>query len=300
MPPTTVCVLEIGGTHVTAASVDATTWQVRERSRTSLDSGASAERILATLSSAARAVADSVQVPWAIAIPDPFDYVRGIALFRDVGKFDALYGVDMRRALYEAIHPRPTRIAFVHDTEAFLRGEWTRGAAVGTERCAALTIGSGIGSAFLAQGREVRKGPGLPPGGRIHRLHIDGAPLEHTVSRRAIRARYAAATGDRLADVREIAERARAGNPPADAVLRHAFRVLGRALAPAVAAFRPEVLVVGGSMSASWDLIERPLAAGLAQYGITRLQMRPGRHPMDAPLIGAAQQALQNKTEVGP
>jgi glucokinase len=77
----------------------------------------------------------------------------------------------------------------VHDTEAFLRGEWISGAAVGTERCAALTIGSGIGSAFLAQGREMREGPGLPPDRRIHRLHIDGAPLEHTVSRRAIRAR---------------------------------------------------------------------------------------------------------------
>jgi glucokinase len=83
-------------------------------------------------------------------------------------------------------------------------------------------------------------------------------------------------------------------------VLRHTFHVLGRALAPAVAAFRPEVLVVGGSMSASWDLIERPLAAGLAQRGITRLRMRPGRHRIDAPLIGAAQQALQKKTEVGP
>lgn len=152
MHPTTVRVLEIGGTHVTAASVDATTWQVRERSRTGLDSGASAERILATLSSAARTLADTVRVPWAVAIPDPFDYVRGIALFCEVGKFDALYGMDVRRALDEAIHPRPTRIVFVHDTEAFLRGEWTRGAAMGTERCAALTIGSGIGSAFLAQG----------------------------------------------------------------------------------------------------------------------------------------------------
>ncbi len=207
-----VRVLEIGGTHVTAATVDADEHRVRERTRTALDSGASAAGILATLSGAAMSLADTVPTRWAVAIPDPFDYARGIGLFRDVGKFDALYGVDVGRALRDAITPRPQSITFTHDTEAFLLGEWLSGAAVGARRCAAVTLGTGVGSAFLDNGTTVRAGPGIPPDGRIHRLSVDGAPLEDTVSRRAIRARYAARAGKDL-DVHEIAELARHGDP---------------------------------------------------------------------------------------
>ena len=36
---------------------------------------------------------------WGVAIPGPFDYERGIGLFADVGKFEALCGVDVREAL---------------------------------------------------------------------------------------------------------------------------------------------------------------------------------------------------------
>ena len=64
-------------------------------------------------------------------------------------------------------------------------------------------------------------------------------------------------------DVRDLADHARAGHPVEAGVLRHAFHALGRAVAPWVAAFRPDVLVVGGGMSAAWDLIEAPLSEGL-------------------------------------
>ena len=289
-----VRVLEIGGTHVTAATVDAEEHRVRERTRTALDSSASAAGILASLSGAAMSLADTVPTRWAVAIPDPFDYARGIGLFRDVGKFDALYGVDVGRALREAITPRPQSITFTHDTEAFLLGEWLSGAAVGARRCAAVTLGTGVGSAFLDNGTTVRAGPGIPPDGRIHGCRSTGAPLEDTVSRRAIRARYAAR--GRAADL-DVASRspelARHGDAAAAReVLDHAFCALGRALAPAMRDFAPDVLVIGGSIAHSWDLLIGPLTAGLAEAGVRKADIRPALNEADSAVIGAARLAL--------
>ena len=291
-----VRVLEVGGTHVTAATVDVVEHRVRERTRTTLDSAGSAASILASLQGAAMTLADTVPTRWVVAMPDPFDYAHGIGLFRDVGKFDALYGVDVGRALSEAITPRPSSITFAHDTEAFLVGEWLSGAAQGTRRCAAITLGTGVGSAFLDSGTTVRAGPGLPPDGRIHRLSIDGRPLEDTVSRRAIRARYAARAGRSGGpddpDVREIAQLARQGDALAAAVLDDAFCRLGRALAPAMREFAPEVLVVGGSIAGSWDLLIGPLTAGLDDGGVRGMKIRPAEHEADSAVIGAARHAV--------
>jgi glucokinase len=296
--PSLVRVLEVGGTHVTAAAVDVDAHRVHERTRTALDSAASAASILASLHGAAMSLADTVPSRWAVAMPDPFDYARGVGLFRDVGKFDALYGVDVGRALIEAITPRPRSITFAHDTEAFLVGEWLTGAARGARRCAALTLGTGVGSAFLDRGTTVRAGAGLPPGGRVHRLSIDGAPLEDTMSRRAIRARYAARAGrpDDL-DVREIAELARRGDPAACAVLDDAFCRLGRAFAPTMREFEPDALVIGGSIAGSWDLLIGPLAAGLRDGGVRDMDIRAAEHEADSAVIGAARLAVMPSTE---
>lgn len=284
-------VLEVGGTHVTAAAVDTARQRVLERTRRELDSAAGASTILDALSAAAMTLADTIPSQWAVAMPDPFDYPRGVALFRDVGKFDALYGVDVGRALIDSITPTPRSITFAHDTEAFLLGEWLCGAASATQRCAAVTIGTGIGSAFLAHGQTVREGPGLPPGGRIHRVHVDGRPLEDVVSRRAIRSRYAARSGTDL-DVHEIAALARGGDATAGGILDEAFTALGRALAPAMRAFAPEVLVVGGSVARSWDLLAAPLSAGLRTGGACSVEIRPALRESDAAVIGAARHAL--------
>jgi glucokinase len=221
-------------------------------------------------------------------MPGPFDYDRGIALFEDVGKFDSLRGVDVRAALCEGIAPPPESVSFLNDADAFLLGEWLHGAATGYRRCAAVTLGTGVGSGFLAAGEIVSSGPDVPPGGRAHRLDIDGVPLEDGVSRRAIRAAYAAATGDAAADVHEIADRARGGDFVAREVIDTAMKRLGTALGPYLQRFGAEVVVIGGSMSASWDLFGPAFVAQL-RGPIAVVVAEDREH---APLLGAARYAL--------
>jgi glucokinase len=118
--------------------------------------------------------------------------------------------------------------------------------------------------------------------------------LEDTVSRRAIVAEYAARGGGD-ADVAEIAARASAGDRLATDVLSTAFTELGGALAPWLATFGATVLVVGGAMAASWELIAGPLRRGmLASHPelAQRLVVVRARHGEHAALIGAALAAV--------
>jgi glucokinase len=289
-------VLEIGGTHVTAARVDPTTWEVRAGTirRHPLHADAAADRILAEILAAANSLDVPAGVAWGVAVPGPFDYRLGIGRFRGVGKFDSLYGHDVGAALRAGIHPTPGRVTFVGDAEAFVVGEWLTGAARDVRRCAGLTIGTGIGSAFLVDGRAVDDGVTVPPGGEVHRLTVNGRPLEDLVSRRAILASYRSALAgpdggsDVGLDVEGIATAARAGDPTAREVLDTAFQILGAAVAPWVRAFGATVLVVGGSVARSWDLMAGPLRDGLADGGAGTVPVTAGLHLDTSPLAGAA------------
>lgn len=291
-------VLEIGGTHVTAALVDPRDGRVTSRTRKPLDADGDAEDILGRV----RDCADGLSVPpgarWGVALPGPFDYARGIALFKGVGKFDALYGMDVRAALLDGLRQRPGDVVFLNDAHAFLTGEWSAGSVRGHRRAVGITLGTGIGSAFLADGRICDNGPGVPPEGRMDLTEIDGRPLEDTVSRRAILARY----GDTTADVHDIAGRARAGEEPARRALDDAFTALGTVLGPRLLAFGATALVVGGSMARSWDLVSPALSTGLVTGGWTpddpradarrTRAMKPAGPAGDAALVGAARAAV--------
>jgi glucokinase len=279
-------VLEVGGTHVSAASVDPDTWQVEQATRFSLDADASADALLDRFWRAGNALRAAPGTTWGVAMPDPFDYQRGIGQFEGVGKFTALRGVDVRDGLRRRLRGE---FAFVNDADAFLLGEWVAGAARDTHRCVGITLGTGVGSAWLVDGAIVD--PGVPPGGRIHRMTIGGVPLEDVVSRRAIRRAYVAAGGDAAADVREIADAARTGARAARRVLDGAMTALGRVVGRCCAGFRPEVLVVGGSMAASWELFEPAFRAGALGNALPRVVL--AQDSENAPLVGAALHATR-------
>lgn len=288
-------VLEIGGTHVTAALVDTRSWRIRpgSDSRRTIRARGTAEELLADIADAAASLSVAYAAEWAVAIPGPFDYRRGIGLFEHVAKFDSLRGVDMRESLSRRIHPTPRFIHFLNDAEAYAVGEYAAGAGRGYERLACITLGTGVGSGFLVDGEPVSTGSTVPPDGSVHLLEFRGKPLEQTVSRRAIRAAFAAASGttvDAGPDVHEIASLARSGDRRAGAVLGAAFRDLGSALAHTITAFGAQAVVIGGSMSESWDLVEPAVRAGLvtADSSLATLPLLPAEHPHDAPVVGAA------------
>jgi len=283
-----VPVLEIGGTHVTAALVHDASAEIA--ARLPLPPNGSKAEILDGIAAAAARLDAPAGSQWGVAVPGPFDYDAGIGLFRDVGKFESLYGVDVKAELTSRL-PEPAELRFLNDADAFGIGEHVAGAAAGHRRAVCLTLGSGVGSAFLDDGVPVNDGPLVPPEGSAYRVRYQGRPLEETVSRRAIRAAY----GQDAPDVQAIAELARGGDRHAQTVLANAFHALGLAIGPWLAKFSATVLVVGGSIAASWDLVEGPLKAGLRSTA----ELRTARRAQDAPLLGAAWWATRPRSGSG-
>jgi glucokinase len=299
--------LDVGGTHVSAALVSAATWSVVPESirRQPLRSDGTAQEILAAIVECANSVHSTTGQRWGAAVPGPFDYERGIGLFEGVAKFESLFGVDVRRALLDGLQPPASDVVFLNDADAFLLGEWVAGAAVGHHRAVAITLGTGVGSAFLSDGVVISEHPSVPREGRVDLLPIAGRPLEETVSRRAILARYAQLVGSSAAggrDVLEIAGRARHGEVAARQVLDDAMTALGVTLAPWLARFGATVLVVGGSMAASWDLLAGALRRSITDTepaSAARLTVVRARQPTYAALIGAAWHAARRSGQSG-
>jgi glucokinase len=191
--------------------------------------------------------------------------------------------------LAAALGFEPASIRFVNDAAAFALGESWVGAARGHRRVVGITLGTGLGSAFLDSGRIVEEGPGVPPGGALHLVPFRGAPVERTISRQALLERWGA---DGSLDVREIADRARHGDERACAAFREYADALGEFLAPWLSAFGPSCVVVGGSIARAWDLIARDLGQHLT--GIPGLDVVAVSARLDdAPLLGAALHATR-------
>jgi glucokinase len=285
--------MDIGGTHVTAALVDLGAGAVVGGTlrRGTLRPSAPAEELLGSVLGCGQALEAPAGACWGVAVPGPFDYERGVALFAGVGKFESLYRTDVGQALRAGLPGPAGSVEFLNDADAFLLGEWLFGAAAGHDPCAGITLGTGIGSAFLSGGLVRQAGPGVPPEGRVDLLQIDDQPLEDVVSTRALERRYRHLSGFTPQGAAQVASLARRGDSVAAGVLQSAFEALGRALSPWLAQFGAKALVVGGSMTGSWDLIEPALVDGIGGMmtgGAAALRVMVAAHPDNAALLGAA------------
>ncbi len=295
--PTGVVALDVGGSSVKSALVSPS-GRVGSGSfaRTPVDSLGSRTHIIQRLADAVECeLRTAERLGWipagvGIAIPGPFDYGAGISRMRH--KFGAIFGLDLRARLRTRLRLDPAvPIRFVHDAVAFLLGEAWRGAARGYRRAMAITLGTGVGSAVIADGRPLVTADGTPLYS-VWDQPYRGGIVEDAISRAAIIARYHTLAGTRVVDVAEIAWRASHKREPA---ARRVFAELGEELAlalrPIVVRARPEVLVFGGAIAKSFRLFAAPLRRELtAVPGLTRVV--PGKFIDLSALYGAARAVL--------
>ena len=283
--------LDIGGTHVTAGRVQLSSATVEPDARVRLEF-TRGTTLLARILEAADSVATPETRRFGVAAPGPFDYDAGVCLVSH--KLPGLYGINLRRELAMAVGLTGRAVSFLNDAEAFLLGEWWAGAARGHTRALGITLGTGLGSAFLEEGRFVRSGR-VPADGALYTLAFRGRPVEQTISRGALLARYGAGR-DGDPDVEQIAVRARAGEARARRVFEELAADLGEFLAAPLEAFDPTCLVVGGSIAHAWDQLESTLVQALATC--RPLVVARAVNIDDAPLLGAARHAADS--EVNP
>lgn len=283
-------VLDVGGSHVTAALALPHPWRlVGERSRSAIRPDAGRDEILERLSAAALSARSGHSVPrWCLAIPGPFDYVRGVAWYADVGKFEHLHGVDVRTPLSHDLGVPADSVRFVNDAAAFALGQWSARSATGVDRLVALTFGTGLGSAFVERGALVTDRPDVPAAGFLYDLPVGGGHAEDLVSARALLAAHERITGERVSGVRQLAARVRQTSPGTRGVFADAFDRFALAFRDVVDRFAPQVVVVGGSVALAWDLIEPSFRAGLRDCRDTPPRVDAVTDTEGSALLGAA------------
>ncbi|GHF43954.1 glucokinase [Deinococcus metalli] len=291
MTPPHVLALDVGGSHVTAGLVDPVSRDVVTTARRDLPHTSGAEELLDAWADALREVTPAGAAgPLAlgVAVPSPFDLVGGRSLM--LHKFPALHGVPLRDALRARLGHPPGPVVFGNDADVFALGEWWAGAARGCARMIGVTLGTGLGSGFVADGRIVTTGPDVPPDGELWNTPVAGGIAEDIVSGRALAHLARLHTGEEQAPV-ALAAAARAGSPAARAAFAAFGDALGGVLRPWVQHFRPEAVVLGGNLSRAFDVFA-PAAGAHLPAGL----LRPSERFEHAALLGAAALTLGVET----
>ena len=283
MPPL-VLALDVGGTSIKSGLIELPATVRGPVRATPFDSAASAGSILGTFASLLWSHAKDADEVHGLALgfPGPFEYDTGVCRIRGVGgKFEALFGTDLGAEFSGVLDLPRDRVRFRNDAQAAVIGEALHGAGADTGRVVGITLGTGLGSAFLRDGDPVRDADDVPEGGELFHLpaYADGPQADDVYSRRGLEQRLGARGAD---SIREAAARARDGDDQARAVFQDWGRDLGRFLADPLRRFRAERLLVLGGIAGAADLFGDALASELP------CEWRPGARGPEAALLGAA------------
>jgi glucokinase len=156
--PEHVIGVDIGGSHITAALVDLEKSTVSKGStkRQHVDSAASAEEIISAWSSCILQASENNQgLKIGIAMPGPFDYENGVSYIQGLGKYESLYGLNIKRMLSDVAGVPEQNIRMNNDAACFLLGEVYAGVARNFETAIAVTLGTGAGSAAYKNGISI-------------------------------------------------------------------------------------------------------------------------------------------------
>lgn len=286
--------VDVGGSHISSVAVDLSTGKIlRETfSERSVDNQAQAAVIISGWASCLRETIALIPSSGkfdgvGFAMPGPFDYVNGIALFKGVPKYGNLYGFNVGDAMRSSLElPEEFRFRFINDASSFAIGEAWAGKAAGSRRSMAITLGTGFGSAFIEDKIPVVEGPQVPEFGCVWHLPFGNSIADDHFSTRWFINEYKTVSGREVSGVKELAEIAATDPGAAELFLRFG-RNLGHFLSPWLKGFGAEVLVIGGNISNAGNLFLGELQQSfnddncIIRVGLSELKE-------DAALLGSA------------
>ncbi len=286
--PSSIIALDVGGTSIKSGIVHPGGAVRGEPLVNPIESRGPADRIFETLAGVithhAKHLKQGDLHGVALGVPGPFEYDTGISRITGLDKYDAIFGMNVRDAL-SARTGLAVPFVFRNDAEAAVVGEARYGAGAAFRRLLGITLGTGMGSAFIADGRPIRKGTDVPEGGELYWLPVSGARADDRFSRRGLEA--ALGRAEVAGDVPAAAVAARQGHARARAIFETFGAELGAFLAPHLRAFGAGALLVLGGLAAAFDLFGPALVAHVP------LPVRTGARPRDAALLGAAELLLE-------
>jgi glucokinase len=316
------CVIgvDLGGTKLLAGAVDqdGTVHHRTNRPALGLDQLELVEMVAHAVEGVRRSVGVEVEAV-GFGIPCTFDARTGLAV--------QAVNLPLRDIRFADVMAERLELPVVVDNDAncAVLAEARAGAGAGCSEVVMLTLGTGIGSGMVLRGEVYRgfAGGGAEIGHMV--VDMDGRPcqgncpntgcLESVASGTALVREVSLAVARRpdtnigraMEAGREltgpmVTEMARAGDPVARAAIETIGRALGVGLANVVNIFCPQVVVIGGGVSAAGDLLLAP-----AREVMARRALAPGRDEVrieaaafgaEAGMLGAAMLARERPSDV--
>lgn len=245
--------------------------------------------------------ADTKAIAIAFAAPAPAAK-NNIGILTKLPNLPSLNGMDLGTALRNRFS---LPVVLENDANAAAIGEHWIGASKGVDNSIMITLGTGVGGGLILNGEPFRGIDGTA--GEIGHICVEpeGHPcgcgsrgcIEQYASATAV-IRMAADAGLEVATAEEIALAATSGNETALMVLGEAGRYLGLMLAGLLNTLNPEIIVVGGGLGRSFDLLRGPVENEIRSRAFTppadRVKITVSSLGDKAGLLGAARSAFQN------
>ncbi len=290
---------DIGGSHIICAAIDLSTHQLIKgtHSEVKINNKASAKEILDGWSSAILqtiALIDKNRLAGiGFAMPGPFDYSNGIALFERVEKYESLYKINISEELRSRLGLADVvQFRYINDATSFAIAEAWIGKAANYKRILALTLGTGFGSAFLENDIPILEGKTVPEFGCAWHIPFKDGIADDYFSTRWFLNNYADKTGKMLDGVKEIAELAEKDTIAASLFNEYGTN-MGIFLTPWLKLFDAEVVIIGGNVTGAYSLFGPGLTGILSENGInTKVFISDLKE--DAAIIGSARLLDEN------
>ncbi|WP_081147556.1 ROK family protein [Niastella vici] len=258
--------IDVGGSHITAAVIGNTGsgWESSLKTRITLDSSDSAWAIITALSNSIKELTAQVKDIEAvgIAFPGPFNYENGVSAITNVGgKFEKTFGLHIGQCVQDLTGLHNAAFTFSNDAHCFAAGACELHRLTG-KRTVFITLGTGLGSAFMQNGELVQTHPDIPPSGAFFDQPFLDTIADDCFSTRWILNAYKQISGTRISSVKELVE---SGTVSANTVMGELGKNLGRFLLPWLQKFQCNELVIGGNIAKAFSLFAPALKQALGE-----------------------------------
>jgi glucokinase len=302
--------MDIGGTHVRVGAFDPGGQLLAQQEAGIASTGP--DNGLRLIEQLIHRLLDSVNSPTLLGIgigcTGPLDTVRG--LVNNPFTLEGWSNVPIVERLNQTFNV-PVRLE--NDADAAALGEYWRGAGRNAKRLYAVTVGTGVGTSLIVDGKIYRGVDGSHPEGG-HQLIDPSGPecycghrgcWESLISGTAIisaarkemsREELTALGNPDQLNASAIANAARAGHPAASAIMQKVARDFSLGIINIISFFVPDVLVLSGGVMKSADLflpkLEETLKTPNPMVPFDRVHILPAQLGYYAGLYGGAYMIL--------
>ena len=263
--------VDVGGSHITSAAVILKTLEIVSGTLHSVkvNNKAPKEDIFKNWSETINRTIESSSLQGGVkigfAMPGPFHYKTGLAMFERNDKYESLFNVSIPNELSKYIDAANIDFRFLNDATAFGVGVSSIGKAKNYNKTIAVTLGTGFGSAFIKEGVPQVNADDVPKGGCLwDKPYKEGIGDDYFSTRWCIK-RYFELTGIQATGVKEIAE---AKTERSKQVFIEFGSNMAEFMIPYLKTYQPELIILGGNVSNASDFFLPTLKNKINEAGL--------------------------------